>query len=274
MAHAVWNYLAKKSENKQLFLFLIYIPFTLALLPQFVAEIMTSDPSWQGSLLLFLSLLIQAGYAHFLSLSLIHGDLSQVYPMMRGISTCLLPLFGVIFLDERLSVWGWLGIGMIAFGFILTSSVSLKKQGFRFQGKLLFNTLAVGLCTMSYVMVDKVNLQHFSPTMLLEVSNIGFMLGLAPSIRFSQIRWGKELREHGKLLAAGAVLSPGSYLLFLIAMNMSPLTYVAPLREIGTVFGTIIGVFLLKESKGVLRILSTGIIFTGILLVGIWGLSG
>ncbi|KOP69284.1 ligand-binding protein SH3 [Bacillus sp. FJAT-18019] len=272
MAHAVWNMLAKKSENKQLFLFIIYIPTSLILLPGFIAEIAAANPPLSGYILLFLSLFIQAGYAYFLSKSLTFGDLSQVYPMMRGISTFLLPVCGVILLNERLSVWGWLGLVLIALGFILSSGISMKKQRFQVPRMVLFNTVAVGFCTMSYVMVDKVNLQHFSPTLLLEISNIGFMMGLAPFIRFGEVRWLREMREHGKLLAAGAILSPGSYLLFLFAMSMSPLTYIAPLREIGTVFGTLMGVLLLKEGKGVLRIVSASIIFTGILLVGMLGI--
>lgn len=272
LAHALWNMMAKKSDNKQLFLFIIYIPVTILLIPSLIMELTAAEPPWQGIILLFLSLLIQGGYAHFLSRSYTYGDLSQVYPMMRGISTFLLPLCGVIFLNERLSVWGWLGLGLIVFGFFLTSGISLKKDGLHVPSKVLFNTLAVGICTMSYVMVDKVNLRYFSPTFLLGISNIGFMLGLAPSIRFGEISLVNELKKHGKRLAAGAILSPGSYLLFLFAMNLSPLTYVTPLREIGTVFGTLIGVFILKEGKGVLRIASAGIIFAGILLVGMLGL--
>ncbi len=272
IAHAVWNMLAKKSESKQLFLFLIYIPATLALLPGFVSEIAAANPPLSGYLLLLLSALIQAGYAYSLSKSLTIGDLSQVYPMMRGISTFLLPLCGVFFLNERLSAWGWLGLGLIAIGFFLTSGVSWRKRGIDNPGSVLLYTTAVGICTMSYVMVDKVNLRHFSPTLLLEVSNIGFMLGLVPSIRFRGVRWAAELKEHGKRLAAGAILSPGSYLLFLFAMSMSPLTYAAPLREIGTVFGTLMGVLFLKEERGRLRIVSAGIIFAGILLVGAMGL--
>ncbi|WP_213578846.1 DMT family transporter [Paenibacillus lautus] len=272
MAHAIWNMLAKSSGNKQLFLFIIYIPTTLMLLPGFMIEIVTANPPMSGYLLLFLSVFIQGGYAYFLSKSLTYGDLSQVYPMMRGISTFLLPLCGVILLNERLSVWGWLGLGLIAFGFFLSSGIFMRKQRFHAPHRVLFYTAAVGFCTMAYVMVDKVNLQHFSPTLLLEISNIGFMLGLAPFIRFGEIRWVREIREHGKWLAVGAVLSPGSYLLFLFAMSMSPLIYIAPLREIGTVFGTLLGVLLLKEGQGGLRIVSAGIIFIGILLVGMLGI--
>ncbi|MCM3629702.1 SMR family transporter [Paenibacillus glycanilyticus] len=270
--HAIWNLLTKKSGNKQLFLFLIYIPATLLLLPGFIAELVSAQVPLSGYLMLGLSLLIQGGYAYFLSSSLTHGDLSQVYPMMRGIATFLLPMCGVVFLKERLSVWGWLGLGLIALGFFLLSELYRRKQRLQVSKKVLLYVIAVGFCTMAYVMVDKVNLRHFSPNVLLEVSNIGFMLGLVPFIPFRKISLAGEVRAHGKLLAAGAILSPGSYLLFLFAMSMSPLTYVAPLREIGTVFGTLMGVWLLKEGKGALRLVSASIIFTGILLVGMLGI--
>lgn len=255
-----------------MFLFMIYIPATLLLLPEFIAEIVSVQVPLSGYVLLVLSLLIQAGYAYFLSRTLTLGDLSQVYPMMRGIATFLLPLCGVIFLNERLSLWGWLGLGLIALGFFLLSGFYRRKQRFQASGKVLLSIVAVGFCTMAYVMVDKVNLQHFSPIVLLEISNIGFMLGLVPFIRFREVGWVKQIRENGRLLAAGSILSPGSYLLFLFAMSMSQLTYVAPLREIGTVCGTFMGVWLLKEGKGALRLASASIIFAGILLVGILGI--
>ena len=77
------------------------------------------------------------GYAYFLSKSLTYGYLSQVYPMMRGISTFLLPFFGVILLNERLSVWGWLGLGLIAIGFFLSSGIFMRKQRFHAPHRVL-----------------------------------------------------------------------------------------------------------------------------------------
>lgn len=272
VSHAVWNMLTKQSENKQLFLWLIFVPSTLALLPSFIREVTQPGVPLAGYGLLLLSMVIQSGYAMFLSKSLTHGDMSQVYPMMRGLGSFLLPLASVLFLGESLSLPGWIGLLCIASGFSLTSGIAFVRERIRVPTRVILYTVGVGLCTMSYVLVDKINLLHFSPIALLEASNIGFMLGLMPFIRFRSIAWRRECRNNGRLLAIGSILSPGSYLLFLIAMSMSPLTYVAPLREIGTVVGTVAGIYWLREKRDPVRIVSAGIIFTGIVLVGMWGI--
>jgi drug/metabolite transporter (DMT)-like permease len=271
ITHAVWNLLTKHSENKQLFLWVIFVPSTVLLLPMFLEEVSRPDVSVQGYLLLLLSMLIQGAYANFLAKSLTHGDMSQVYPMMRGISTFLLPLISVIFLKETLSIWGWIGLLCIAAGFTVTSGISFGNRRQTIPPKVILYTVGVGLSTMSYVLVDKINLLHFSPVVLLVASNLGFMLGLMPHIKFTKVDWRGLFKKNGVLLAVGSVLSPGSYLLFLLAMNLSPLTYVAPLREIGTVFGTIAGIYLLKEKKDIVRIISAAVIFIGIVLIGILG---
>ncbi len=46
------------------------------------------------------------------------------------------------------------------------------------------------------------------------------------------------------------ILIPGSYLLFLYAVAIAPVGQLAPMREIGTVFGTMLGIVFLKEKHG------------------------
>lgn len=272
VAHAVWNLLTKQSANKHLFLCLIFVPSTVLLLPSTVREVARPDLPVSVYWLLLASLAIQSGYSYFLARSYTYGDMSQVYPMMRGISSFLLPVVSVIFLNEHLTVLGWVGLLSIASGFGLTSGLAFMRSQVRIPLRVILYTIGVGMCTTSYVFVDKLNLAYFSPLALLEVSNIGFMLGLIPFIKFKEVEWAKEWRDNGKLLTLGSVLSPGSYLLFLFAMSMSPLTYVSPLREIGTVIGTVAGIYLLKEKRDLTRIVSACLIFAGILLVGIWGI--
>ncbi|THF84482.1 ligand-binding protein SH3 [Cohnella fermenti] len=263
--------LTKRSGNKQAFLLLILLPSIMLLLPVLIGELIRNGISGQGGLLLALSLMVQAGYGCFLSKSLEQGDMSQVYPMMRGLSAFLLPFIGIVFLHETLTAWGWIGLLCIAAGFFMTSGIASRMNRQAVPFRVVLYTAGVGLCTMSYVLIDKLNLQYYTPLMLLEVSNIGFALGLIPFVRMGELRKLFRGKDVLGIMALGSVLSPGSYLLFLLAMNLSSLAYIAPLREFGTVFGAFAGIYLLNERKEAVRLVSAGVIFAGILLIGIWG---
>jgi drug/metabolite transporter (DMT)-like permease len=65
----------------------------------------------------------------------------------------------------------------------------------------------------------------------------------------------------------GGVLAPGGYILFLKALQLMPVSQLAPMREIGTVFGTFFGVFLLNEPQGRNRIIASVVITAGIFLL-------
>ncbi len=133
--HAIWSMLTKKSMNKQFYLFLISIPSTAVFLPSMISELIRKGIILEGLFLLLLSLIIEGLYAFLLSRSLSIGDLSRVYPMMRGTSIFLIPVCGVIFLNENLTLWGWIAIVL---------------------------TIGVGLCTTGYFVVDKINLHSYT----------------------------------------------------------------------------------------------------------------
>ena len=131
--------------------------------------------------------------------------------------------------------------------------------------------LGVGLTITCYTLMDKWNLQHLSPVALLEVTNIGFVLGLTPAV----VRQGRQMKRilasgWGRILP-GAILSPGSYLLFLFAIREAEVAPLAPLREIGIVFGTVLGLALLKESFPARRLTASAIVLSGILLIAFLG---
>lgn len=128
----------------------------------------------------------------------------------------------------------------------------------------------VGLCITGYTLTDKLILEYISPLALLGLCNIGYMLVLtAPALRSKKIR--EEWRSNAVALVVGSILSPGSYLLFLYAMNLGPLSHLSPIREIGTVFGTLLGILILKEQQGRLRIVMSIAITAGIIMIGTLG---
>ncbi|MDF2962274.1 MAG: LuxR family transcriptional regulator, partial [Paenibacillus sp.] len=90
-----------------------------------------------------------------------------------------------------------------------------------------------------------------------------------PALQSKQVK--QEWDRNWKLILAGAVCSPGSYLLFLLSMKIAPLSHISPIREVGTVFGTLFGIWLLKEQQGVLRIAMSAFIALGIISIGLWG---
>ncbi|MFD0712116.1 EamA family transporter [Paenibacillus sp. GCM10027626] len=260
--------LAKKSTDKAVFLWAIYAPTTVLLLPTLIIELTGAAFSVREWSMLALSLLLQALYSSLLAYTYKAGELSQVYPILRGTPTLLIPLIGVLVLGEVLPLWGWIGIGFMLAGFIIMvkNSASASHPSPASSSKPVLLALAVGLCITTYTLIDKVNLQYLSPVALLEVTNIGFMLGLTPSVLQAD-RLKQVIRHHKHIIWIGAILSPGSYLLFLFAARSANVSAIAPMREIGIVFGTLLGLFVLKESQGLRRIVASIVVVSGIIII-------
>ncbi|MFS0838504.1 EamA family transporter [Paenibacillus sp. 1P03SA] len=273
LTHSIWSLFAKSSRNKSVFLWSISMIAAVALFPAFIRELWTSSLDIGAWLLLLASAGLQAVYGLLLSRTYQMGDLSQVYPIMRGTNTLLIPAFGVAFLGESLSGPGWIGLLCMILGFVMLSGLparrsALREEGYSFAPVLM--ALSVGLCTTAYVLVDKINLQHVSAFALLEVTSLGFAAGLTPAVLASR-QLTSEWKLNGKKIVLGAVLNTGSYLLFLLALAYAPVAHVSPVREIGTVFAALLGIFVLKEKQGTLRIVSALVITAGIMLIGFFG---
>ncbi|WP_018133475.1 EamA family transporter [Effusibacillus pohliae] len=88
-------------------------------------------------------------------------------------------------------------------------------------------------------------------------------------LRSHEIR--QEWAMNWRTVLLGGVMAPGGYLLFLYAAGMASVSQLAPMREIGTVFGTVLGILVLRERQAVRRILSSVLITTGVIMLGIWG---
>ena len=60
-----------------------------------------------------------------------------------------------------------------------------------------------------------------------------------------------------------------SYLLTLYAFRLDKVSYVVALRQLGVIFGVILGSFVLKEEYGLLRLFASIIMFSGFVLVAV-----
>ncbi|MFB9328362.1 EamA family transporter [Paenibacillus aurantiacus] len=270
LAHAVWNLFTKRSHNKQVFLWLIHITSAIMLLPLFLIELTRASIPTEGWLFIGLSALFQIGYGLLLPQTYRFGDMSQMYPIMRGTGALFVPILSVWIYRESLSFAGWLGVCCIVAGLFAISGVTQRRNAANSDYRKLLLALAVGCCITGYVMTDKMVLNWISPVSLIELSNLAYVLALLPAVLKSRgIR--REWTANRSTILLGTIFSPGSYLLFLLAMTLAPLSHLAPIREIGTVFGTLFGIYWLKEKAGRSRILMSAVITAGILVIGVWG---
>lgn len=270
-AHAAWNMFAKRSIHKESFLFCLHGLATVVFMPFFIHDLVIMQWTWTNGLLLVVSLLLQGIYLWLVSKAYQIGDLSKVYPMMRGTAALIVPIVSVVLYQESLSLVGWLGWLLIVGGlFALSGMFSSKEPRDRTWWLTLAITTTVGLCTASYTLTDKMVVQFFSPLGLIQISNLGALLFLAPSVlRTKRLR--EEWRINWRTIVLGSVVSPGSYLLFLFAMTLGPLAHLAPIREFSIVIGTLLGIVVLKEQQGWTRIATSGVVAAGMALISMWG---
>jgi drug/metabolite transporter (DMT)-like permease len=271
MLHAYWNYLAKRSLNKHAFLWhaqwiavAVYAPFAAA---------ESFRGAWPAGALPYAlgSMFLHGIYIWLLAKAYTLGDLSRVYPILRGTAPLVVPAAAVLVLGEPLSSLGWAGVVLIVGG-IASLSGSHSVPGCEREagsGKAVMLALVIGMIVSGYILWDKIALSRGVPPLTLNaLSNVGNGLALtAAAVRSGA--WRTEWRvNRGRLLLAGTAAS-GGYSLFLLAVPLMPIAQLAPLREIGTVFGTAFGIFLLHEPAGWRRMSATVVITAGIILLSV-----
>ncbi|BBI34913.1 DMT family transporter [Cohnella abietis] len=267
--HSVWNLYTKRSINKNVFLWFCQLVAVFVFLPWTIVQWEGVHILSTGGWIIVASMLLHGLYVILLAKTYSIGDLSQVYPIMRGTSPLLVPLLGVTLLNEKLSVLGWIGVLFIVIGIVLISNITFNRtESSTLRVPLL--ALAVGVCIASYIVVDKVALSYYPAVVINEATNIGNLFVLSWAT-FNSKAIRTELRVNWRIILLGGIIAPASYLLFLYAASLAPLAQLAPMREIGTVFGTIMGIFILREKQGRRRLITSILITTGVILLGIWG---
>jgi uncharacterized membrane protein len=262
LIHSIWNLFTKKSLNKVAFLWFCQCAAILIFLPLTIHEMTVKEIDLiNGWVFILLSMILHGLYVLFLAKTYSIGDLSQAYPIMRGVSPLLVPIIGVMVLHEHLKFIGWMGVACIVFGILFVGGFQTK-----FANKTMVYAIFVGIMISSYTIFDKITLKYVPPFTLNEITNIGNLIALSwIAIRSGSII--KEWRVNWSTIILGGILAPGGYILFLKALELLPVSQLAPMREIGTVFGTFFGIFLLKEHQGRIRIIASVVITAGIFLL-------
>jgi drug/metabolite transporter (DMT)-like permease len=251
VAHATWNLFAKRAGGGVPFLWLaltlaipLYAPVAIAVLIVTGARIGPLELLW-----MFVNAALNVAYFIFLQRGYRAGDLSIVYPLARGTGPVLATIAAILIFGERPTPLAMAGAVSIAIGvFVLTGDPRKLRQ--RGVGAAVGYALLTGVTIAAYTLWDKraVSALLIPPTLYEWGANIGRSLILAP---LALPRWPEvqaEWRANRTAALAVASLSPLAYMLVLTALAISPVSYVAPAREIGILVGVLIGARTLAEA--------------------------
>jgi drug/metabolite transporter (DMT)-like permease len=272
LVHASWNLLAKNASASPAFAWLCSLSSVAVTAPIVAVQIIASGASPDPTTLVYpaMSGVIQAVYFQTLTRAYRAGDLSLVYPIARGSGPLLAVVLSIVILAERPSPIAIVGIGGILLGVLCLTG---DPRAFRASGnaRAVGYALATGALIACYTLWDKygVSVVGVSPLLYFVVQMLTCTLLLTPGMLRNPEKSRSEISAHWKpSMAAGALLAL-AYTLVLTALVTSPVAYVAPMREIGILFGAILGHRLLAEGQTRQRLAGSALMVLGVAALAI-----
>ena len=274
VAHASWNLMLKRAKDPEVFAWCLLAVAAVLLAPVGVALLWYNSVGLPGLWFLLATIGLHVVYFDLLARGYAQGDLSLVYPVARGMGPMLVPVLAVVFLNETIEPLAIAGIAAIIAGIYTISWWGNFHQVLR--SPLLFLRSAgmryavlTGLTIAAYSIVDKEGVGHIQPLLYMYFLGTGTAVMLAPYILAhkgaSAIK--AEWSANAVPITVAGLLTFAAYGLALTAFSLSRVSYVAPAREVGIVIGVMMGVFLLKEPFGGGRLLGSGFIVGGLVLI-------
>ena len=270
--HATWNFIAKRVQAGTPFLFLIYVVGALAYTPFAIAVLVIAQPvlGWWVIAFVLVAVITQTVYFGTLTAGYRAGDLSLVYPIARATGPLLATVGAVFVLGEHPTALAIAGAVAIVLGAVVLTGDprSLRRRG---AGTAVGYALLTGVIIALYTLWDKtaVAVALIPPLIYDYLTITGQALVITPAAmrqRADVARiWSTQRRE---VIVVG-VISRLSYLLMLTALAISPVSYVAPAREIGILFGTILGTRVLAEGDTRRRAMGASAMVLGIVLLAL-----
>jgi drug/metabolite transporter (DMT)-like permease len=267
VTHATWNFLNKRASGHATFTWLVAVLSALLYAPATITVIEVWDIRVNFVVIGLMagSAALHTAYFVLLNQGYRAGDLSLVYPLARGTGPLLSSIGAMLFLGERPSMIAIVGALLIIGGAVtLTTNLShLRETGAR---DAMLYALVTGLFIATYTLWDKQAVSYFgiTPLVLDWGANVGRALLLTPLALKYPEQTVVEWREHKYEAIACAVLIPFAYILVLTAMRFTPVSYVAPAREISILIGTLMGTRLLGEGDAQRRLAGAGAMVLGI----------
>lgn len=270
LSHGTWNFLAKRADNKDIFIGLSKIAEVTIFLIPFLA-LLTFRGYGASSWIVFV--VVASGFVFlnyfFLGQAYQRVELSIAYPISRS-STLFLPLLAYFFIGEQID-----GVGLVSIGLITTAVLIIQLNSFQrdelsmlvsklVQPGIVFALLAA-LMAASYTIWDKVAVESIHP--FLYFYSYSFITALFYVVllksRYSAESIRAEWNNHKPAILAVGVLNTFTYLLVLIALGLSKASYVGALRQLSLVIAVGLGWYFLNEKLPLPKVVGVLMLIAG-----------
>jgi len=278
LIHSSWNFFTKKGNWPGEFFFWVFFLGVVLYLPFFTAlgvspSFLIHPPAGIWGLTLA-SGFFETIYFVCLIAAYRGGDLSLVYPISRS-APLFAQIWAILFIGEFLSAGGVGGIIFVMIGLFVISLRGfhiepLLPQTNRFTSRPYLLALTAAVASSIYSVIDKVGVQLVHPIFYIWFINLWMatLMGLYLILR-RQLSFRKVWQESKKEILIIAILQNAAYLLVLMALQMSKVSYVVAFRQVGALFGAGMGIYFLKESYWKTRIAGALILTLGLVLIGL-----
>jgi drug/metabolite transporter (DMT)-like permease len=272
--HATYNLMMKRSRDKQLFLCMAFLTgaasLTLLLLtlpPGSIGNTLKAAPFALGASLMYFCYQVSVSKAYE------KGDVSLVYPLTM-LSPIFISLWASILLEERLSLRGLLGIGIVCAGAYVIQLRRITPQEVSRPVRSILGDSAVQIALLAALFYsfgaisDKAGITGSDVLVYVWMIVSGISILFLMYILFSR-RGGlhRKIQVEWPWCLLGGVVIASSFLSFRFGLKISPVSYAVPVRQSSILFGVLYGVALLKERFGWIRFTASCIIIIGIWLV-------
>lgn len=261
--HALWNALVKGAADKA-------AAMVGVVLGQGIAGALVLPLAHRPELAAWPWLLagvgLHLGYQLFLNQAYRFGDLTQVYPIARGVSPLIVTAVSALFLGTVFSRIEVLALAMISLGI---ASISLvRRNDGALQGKAALLALITGGFIAAYSLVDGHGARiagtalgfYGALSVLNALCTVAAVRTLRPGLLTRAVRTWQSL-----ILGGGASFI--AYAIVVWAFTQAPIALVTALRETSIIFALLIGVLLLGERLSLGKVLSTGLTLAGAILL-------
>lgn len=261
LLHASWNYLVKQTEDKHLSMSAVVLGHT----PFAAAALLCSPlPELNSLPYVIAGAVLHTGYQLFLLYSYRIGDLSQVYPLARGVAPLIVAGISVMLLSVNLSQFELVAIVTIGTG-IMSLTLVRRSDGLR-NSRATSLAIITGGFIAAYSIVDGLGAREAGTALgfysCLSILNAMIFAAFMRFIRPGLIK--KVVSQNWRLAFSGGCASFTAYALVIWAFTLAPIALVTALRETSIIFALLLGVFVLNERLDLVKLIATMLTMLGV----------